>query len=228
MGIFHFEQQRSGVLRKMKEQLHEGLLGRLVNRLGNWTVVGISLAISNVLLVVFLILHQSAEKTILTPAIQTKEYWVQGDAASPEYYEQMATTFTELMLNYNPENAIGRFEEVLKHVNPGASNELRRKLMADLDDIKTKQRSSVFYPIELRVKGKTVLLFGQKVDMVTGNVIGQNNRGYRITFDYHNGRLFVAGFQEMPELANGITTYENAERVKAGNPDNAQGTGASK
>lgn len=205
----------------MKEQIHEGLLARVVNRLGGWMVVGIALAISNTFLVVFMVTHQVPEKTIVTPAIQTKEYWVQGEGASPAYYEQMATTFTELLLTYNSENAVGRFEEVLRHVNPGASNELRRKLMADLDDIRTKQRASVFYPIEIKVKGKSVMIFGDKVDMVTGSVIGQNKRGYRIDFDYRGGRLFVAGFMEMPELQGGIGPYEDMQRIKAGNPENA-------
>lgn len=205
----------------MKEQIHEGLLNRLVSRLGGWMLVGVALAVSNLLLVGFMMTHQTPEKTIVTPAIQTKQFWVQGDAASPEYYEQMATTFTELLLTYNSENAVGRFEEVLRHVNPSSSTVLRRQLVADLDDIKTKQRASVFYPIELKVKGKSVLIYGDKVDMVTGTIIGQSRRGYRIDFDYRGGRLYVAGFAEVPELSGGIGAYEDMQRIKAGNPENA-------
>jgi type IV conjugative transfer system protein TraE len=203
----------------MKEQAHEGLVARLISRLGGWMVVGIALAISNVLLVGYVIVSKQPEKTIIMPAVTNKQFWVQGDAASPEYYEQVAQTFADLLLTYNTENAVGRFEEVLKHVNPSAGNELRKRLMSDLDDIRSKQRSSVYYITELKVKGKTVLLKGEKVDMMTGAVIGTTKRGYRLSFDYRNGRLFVKEFIEMPELAGGIDDYEKRMRMSAGSSE---------
>lgn len=211
----------------MKEARHEGLVAQLFTKLNAWMLVGIALGVSNLLLVFMVMTSQTPEKTIVVPADVSKSFWVQGDKVSPEYLEQMATFFANNLLTYNPENATGQFETVLRYADPRANMELRRAFTAELDDIKSKQRGSVFYIQQTKVKGKQALLFGQKIDMATGVVIGSQLKGYEIKFDYRNGKLFVGSFKEVPMGAGGINEYEKNLRLGAVETDTpAEGEGA--
>lgn len=197
----------------MKEARHEGLVAQLFTKLNAWMLVGTLLAVSNLLLLFLFMTSQTPEKTIVIPADVSKSFWVQGDKVAPEYLEQMAAYFANNLLTYNPENATGQFDTVLRYADPRANQELRKAFMAELGDIKSKQRGSVFYIQETKVKGKQALLFGQKIDMATGVVIGNQVKGYQIDFDYRNGRLFVASFKEVPIGAGGIGEYEKNQRL---------------
>lgn len=211
----------------MNEVRHEGLVAQLFTKLNAWMLVGLALAVSNLLLVFLVLTSQTPEKTIVVPADVNKQFWVQGDKVSPEYLEQMAAYFANNLLTYNPENATGQFETVLRFADPRANMALRKALTADLDDIKSKQRGSVFYIQQTKVKGKRALLFGQKIDMATGVVIGSQLKGYQIDFDYRNGRLYVSAFKDVPMGAGGINEYEKNLRLSAAPADGAQeGEGA--
>lgn len=211
----------------MKEVRHEGLVAQLFTKLNAWMLVGIAMGVSNLLLVFLVLTSQTPEKTIVVPADVNKSFWVQGDKVAPEYLEQMAAYFANNLLTYNPENAVGQFETVLRFADPRANMELRKALTADLEDIRSKQRGSVFYIQQTKVKGKQALLFGQKIDMATGVVIGSQIKGYAIDFDYRNGKLFVASFKEVPMGAGGINEYEKNLRLSDAPADGAQaGEGA--
>lgn len=197
----------------MNERLHEGLLAQLFRKVHAWMLIGIVAVVANLLLIVLFLVSRAPEKTIIVPADVSKSFWVQGEKVDPVYLEQMATYFANNLLTYNPENATGQFEVVLRYADPRANQTLRKNLLADLDDIKSKQRGSVFYAQESKVKGKTAWLYGQKLDLMTGAVIGNNLKGYELVFDYRNGKLFVSSFKELPMGPGGINEYEKNLRL---------------
>lgn len=210
----------------MNEVKHEGLLAQLLTKLNAWMLVGIVLSISNLLLLFMFMSSREPEKTIIVPADVSKAFWVQGDKVDPVYLEQMAAFFANNLLTYNPENAPGQFDVVLRYADPRANQLLRKSLEADLGDIKSKQRGSVFYISESKVKGKSAMLFGQKLDLMTGVVIGNNMKGYQIKFDYRNGKLFVSEFSEVPMGPGGINEYEKNQRLSEGAAVPAEGEAA--
>lgn len=205
--------ERQGVLRAMNEVRHEGLISQLFTKLNAWMLVCLFLAVSNLLLIGLFMASSTPEKTIIVPADVSKAFWVQGDKVDPVYLEQMAAFFANNLLTYNPENAIGQFDVVLRYADPRANQALRKSLTAELDDIKSKQRGSVYYVQQSKVKGKSALLFGQKLDLMMGAVIGNNMKGYQINFDYRDGKLFVASFAEVPMGSGGIDEYEKTLRL---------------
>jgi hypothetical protein len=83
---------------------------------------------SNFLLVVFLFMLQSPEKTIIVPTEVRSSFWVKGNQVSPEYYSEMAEFFVGKLLSYNAANAEGQFAEVLKFMDPIGFNVMQGKI----------------------------------------------------------------------------------------------------
>lgn len=192
----------------MKDTIFNSKLAEIKNKLTIWMVIAVVMSASNFLLVVFLFMLQSPEKTIIVPTEIRSSFWVQGDQVSPEYYSEMAEFFVSKMLNYNSANAEGQFAEVLKFMDPIGFNVMQGKMKAEAADIKSKNMSSAFYQQEIKVVGKNVLGYGELVSMMSGQTIGIQKIGYKLEFDYRNGKLFVKKFERVAMPTTGIAGYE--------------------
>ena len=192
----------------MKDTIFNSKLAEIKNKLTIWMVIAVGMSASNFLLVIFLFMLQSPEKTIIVPTEIRSSFWVQGDQVSPEYYSEMAEVFVSKMLNYNSANAEGQFAEVLKFMDPVGFNVMQGKMKAEAADIKSRNMSSAFYQQEIKVVGKNVLGYGELVSMMSGQTIGIQKIGYKLEFDYRNGKLFVKKFERVAMPTTGIAGYE--------------------
>lgn len=199
----------------MKEAIFNSKLAELKSKLSLWMIVALAMGGSNFLLVIFLFMLQSPEKTIVVPAEVRNSFWVQGDQVSPEYYSEMAEFFVSKMLSYNAANAEGQFAEVLKFMNPVGFNVMQGKMKAQAAEIKSKNMSSAFFQQEIKVIGKKVLGYGELVSMMSGQTIGVQKIGYKIEFDYRNGKLFVNSFEKVQMPTTGIAGYEDMLKQQA-------------
>ena len=98
----------------MKEAVFNSKLAEIKHKITIWQMVAVVMSFSNFLLVIFLFLLQSPEKTVIVPTEVRDRFWVRGDEVSPEYYAQMSEFFVDKLLNYNALNAEGQFADVLK------------------------------------------------------------------------------------------------------------------
>lgn len=192
----------------MKGAMFNSKLAEIKHKLTIWQMVAVGMSLSNFLLVIFLFLLQSPEKTVIVPTEVRDRFWVRGDEVSPEYYAQMSEFFVDKLLNYNALNADGQFTEVLKYMDPAAFNVMQAKMKIEATDIKSKNMSSAFYQQEIKVKGKKVLGYGELVSMMSGQTIGRQRIGYKLEFDYRNGKLFVKSFEKLSMPDTGIAGYE--------------------
>jgi len=209
----------------MKERNYQSRLGDALSRMSVWMLISIVLAVSNLGLLILAFSLKSPEKTIVVPADFNKSFWVQGDQVDPNYLLQMAEFFSYKLLIYSNENAEGQFRDVMKYADPVAANTLWNRFQKDLDDIKRKGLGSVYYITQAKtVGGKTVLLYGKKTDIMTGQVIGERYTGYQVQFDYRNGHLYVKSFTpvEMPVL--GIEAYLEQQKTNPTPAATAQGS----
>ena len=81
-------------------------------------------------------------------------------------------------------------------MDPVAFNVMQAKMKVEAADIKSKNMSSAFYQQEIKVSGKKVLGYGELVSMMSGQTIGSQRMGYKLEFDYRNGKLFVKSFEK--------------------------------
>ena len=133
----------------MKESLFNSKLAEIKNKMTIWMMIAVVMGASNFLLVVFLFMLQSPEKTIIVPNEVRNSFWVKGNQVSPEYYSEMADFFVGKLLSYNSANAEGQFADVLKFMDPIGFNVMQGKLKAEAADIKSKNMSSAFYQQEI-------------------------------------------------------------------------------
>lgn len=202
----------------MKEAVYNSKLAEIKSKMTVWMMIAFGMSLSNFCLVIFLFMLQSPEKTIIVPTEIRKSFWVEGDKVSPDYYSEMAEFFVSKLLTYNAANAEGQFNEVLKFMDPLAFNVMQGKLKAEANDIKSKNMSSAFYQREIKVVGKSVLGFGELVSMMSGQTIGSQNIGYKMIFDYRNGKLFVKSFERVKMPDTGISGYEEMLKQEAMQP----------
>ena len=81
-------------------------------------LIAVLMAVCNLVLVTWLVRVDVREKTIVTPPVLEKSFWVHGDDVSPEYLEQMALFFAGLALTYHPDNVDDQVRLFLRYADP--------------------------------------------------------------------------------------------------------------
>ncbi len=158
---------------------------------------------SNLLLAVFVLNADTSEKTIIKPIGSSKEFWVQGDKVDPQYLEEMGIFFIELYTNYHPDNVDGRFDLILKHINPRSHGVLKAIFVKDIIRIKKSKLASVFFPTEINIKKNQIIFTGILQNIIAGKALEQTNATFVIDFKYANSRFFVDGIRRVKKAEQG-------------------------
>lgn len=192
----------------MERRIYASTLAETVHRRNVWMLTALAMVFANVLLSCKVLTTSTQEKTIVTPPVIEKAFWVQGAQVAPEYLEMMATFFAGLALSYTRDNIEGQTALFLRYTDPSAHGELSTRLSAEAEKIRRNNLSSVFYPVEVRVRDKTqqVAVTGDLVTMVGEQVTGRRRATFALRLTFRNGRLFVAGFNETTDEANPFAT----------------------
>ena len=168
-----------------------------------WMFISVALLISNVLLSGFVFTADTSEKTIIVPPELEKSFFVRGNEVSPEYIEQMAKYFSQLLLTYHKQNAQSQFNTILRHTNPAVYGEMNTRFLMDVDRISRNDISSVFYLMGIHIKKNAAVLVGEQLGMVGSQVVSKNKKSYKIDFDYDGGKLTIVGFNEVIKNSSG-------------------------
>lgn len=198
----------------MREGRYRSLFADTLWRRNLWMAVAAVMAVSNLALTFWLINTDVREKTIVVPPAFEQAFWVHGDEFSPAYLEQMAVFFAGLALTYNPDNVRHQVGQFLRYADPKAYGALAARLEGDAAKIERNRLSSVFYPQEVRLKGRSVALAGQLTTLVGNKQTEQRQATFLFGFDYRAGRLFVSTFTEMQNSGNPFAAADGAARVR--------------
>lgn len=173
-------------------------LAESVHRRNLWLMVALAMTASNVMLCAKVASTSTQEKTIITPPVIEKAFWVHGNKVSPEYLEMMATYFAGLALTYTKDNIEGQTALFLRFTDPEAHGVLSAQLSAEAEKIRRNNLSSVFYPVQVRVRDQDqrVAVTGDLVTMVGEQITGRRRATFALHMSYRNGRLYVAEFRE--------------------------------
>ena len=188
----------------MERRRYVSALAETVHRRNLWMATALAMVLANLLLSCKVLTTSTQEKTIVTPPVLEKAFWVQGEKVAPEYLEMMATFFAGLALSYTKDNIEGQVALFLRYTDPEAHGELATRLNAEAEKIRRNNLSSVFYPVEVRVREKSqqIAITGDLVTMVGEQVTGRRRAVFALRLHYRNGRLFVAEFKESQDEAH--------------------------
>lgn len=162
-----------------------------------FALIALVLAASNLGLVAWAMSRDAVERTIVTPPVIERAFWVEDAAASPAYLEQMAVFLAQLALSYSPANVEHQGEVFLRYADPAAYGVLRTRWLEDTERVKRNRVASVFHPLEVRTRGRRVAVLGELRTLVGSKQTDQRRAAFRIDFALRSGRLFVTEFLEV-------------------------------
>lgn len=192
-----------------------------------WMLISLFLVVSNTLLSYFVITANTSEKTIVVPPSLDKAFWVEGNKVSPDYLEQMAKYFSQLLLTYHKENIAAQHDMVLRYTDSSVYGALRANLATDAERVVRNDMSSVFYQKGAHIKKNTVYIDGVLLGMMGKKVVSRVNKTYKIEFEYRNGSLNVISFSEVLKSLrdDGYIDVVEEEDIRVENPNSSVGLG---
>jgi len=162
-----------------------------------WLAVAVLMVISNVLLVTHVVTNDAREKTVFVPPDMEQPFSIQGDDASPEYLTQVGEWFTSLVLSYTPKNVDYRINVFLRYAAPESYSVLQTHLQDEAVRIKRNEMSSMFFPVDAKVRGNFVAITGQQVLRVGNEIVSDKRLTYRMEFRLQDGFLHIIEFKEV-------------------------------
>ncbi|CAN5421498.1 TraE/TraK family type IV conjugative transfer system protein [soil metagenome] len=183
----------------MKSLIHQSRLRKLLRQRNGYLVLAMSLVFLSVLLVGLCFYLAGRERTVITPAVVERSFWVSNSEVSSEYLSEMSSFFAYLGLNLTPENADSQRHIFLRYTDPKYYGVLNNHLIAQRDRIKEQHIATAFYPINVKVntKGLTALITGDLISSVGTVQLSPQRVVYEITYRYNDGRLWVSKFEEV-------------------------------
>ena len=162
-----------------------------------WSVVAMVMVMANLLLVSHIINNTTREKTIVVPPLFDQPFSIQGDEASPEYLMQVGEWFASLALSYTPKNVDYRINAFLRYAAPESYSILQTFLQDEAERIKRNEMSSMFFPVDAKVRGHFVAVTGQQILRVGKEIVADKRITYRAQFRLQDRSLHIIEFKEV-------------------------------
>lgn len=170
-----------------------------------WMGISVVLLVSNVMLAGFVLTADTSEKTIVVPPQLDRPFSVRGNDVGPEYIEQMARYFSQLLLTYHKHNVQAQFDTVLHYTDPSVYNDMKTRFAVERDRISRNDISSVFYLMGIHIKKHVAMISGELNGFVGSHLVSQKQKTYALHFNYHN-TLTLSGFNELRKDSLGSYT----------------------
>lgn len=180
------------MLNRFRSNLSDAQWGRRL-----WFGVASSMVVSNIMLVTFLVTSDMHEKIVFVPPEIEQPFWIHGEEASPEYLIQVAEWFTSLALSYTPKNVDYRSSVFLRYAAPESLGTLQSHLQDEAIRIKRNEMTSMFYPVDAKVRDDYVAIIGQQVLRVGKEIVSDNRIAYRMRFRRQGGFIQILEFKEV-------------------------------
>ncbi|MEW8701723.1 MAG: type IV conjugative transfer system protein TraE [Candidatus Thiodiazotropha sp.] len=164
-----------------------------------WRRFAYGLLAANAVLAMTVAGTDTTEKTIVTPPIIERPFWVKGSEVSPEYLEEMARYLSTLVMNATPKSIDANIEIFLRYVAPKSYGDIRSRMTVQADRLKRDDVSTAFYPVgyQTRSKQRQTVVTGDFVTMVGKQRISSVRRSWRYDYSFTGGRLWVSQYMEV-------------------------------
>jgi len=137
-------------------------------------------------------------RTVYVPPVINKSFWVEDQALSPAYLEQMSLFIAGLLLNVQPASAEYQLGVVKQYLDPRVSAELARKLDVAVQKTKKENVSTYFSFSRAKIDeaNKRIALLGGLEVWFAGQRVSSRSTAFLLGFSYENGRFFLNEFRE--------------------------------
>jgi type IV conjugative transfer system protein TraE len=161
----------------------------------NFLIAIVSVMLLSNLILIFCLAGKS-ERTIIIPAQLNQEVSFTGDGFSESYLEEMTHFFIGLLLDLTTENVGYKASILLKHVDPGSYQVMKKYFVEEEAKLKKYNFTSSFSitgmkivsPLEREIEGILASRFGE-----SGKKDSKVN--YLIKYKNDRGRLLLEKFQ---------------------------------
>jgi conjugal transfer pilus assembly protein TraE len=152
-------------------------------------------------LVLALLLFRKNERIVVLPAVVEKEFWVEGNAVSPSYLEQMGCFVGDLLLTRSPASSDMQLAILMRQTDPSFAPLLRSKLNAELAKLSKDNASYVFFRTKVVVDPdhSNVTLEGDRTLLLNEKILSTTRERYRLGFTNFGGRLLLASIEKVEE-----------------------------
>jgi len=178
-----------------------------------------------VLLGLKVVLTSENEKTIVVPPTLTAQFWVHGNAVSPEYVAQMTQWVLQLALTVNPETIDHQKKLYLEYIRPDQQSVLGNAMQEKISVIRRLGAHQVFYPMDVTTKGLYARVSGVLDTYVGDKRIQSANKTYQVAYVV-DGRMWVSEIKDITGLKDTTVGWEpgplaNEVTGAAGSPEPA-------
>lgn len=155
---------------------------------------------STFLLAFKLVTHQDVERTVVVPPFISKTFWVDDHDVAPELVVDMGFFLSQLGYTVSPASVDFQSKVLLKYAAPEAYGKLKEAGAVAAARMHEDQSSTVFTPraylMDKRPGKKAVAFIGDLKTYVTTNLVSTRGVAIVVSFNYHNGRLYVDQLKE--------------------------------
>ncbi len=163
-------------------------------------VLGLALSmLTNVLLAMSLVAKDRNLRTVFVPPVITQSFWIDDNAVSAEYLEQMGYFALQLALNNTPANAEYNVRQLLTLVAPGSYGEIEKSLLANVSRLKENNASTVFAVTSSPIANqatRAVVFQGLLSTWIGDKRTSQTAKTFVVRFGYSGGKTYIRELKE--------------------------------
>jgi conjugal transfer pilus assembly protein TraE len=138
-------------------------------------------------------------RTVITPPVIDRPFWVTNNRLSDEYLEMMGQFVSGLVLDVSANSALYKRDTLLKFVDPSAHGDIRIRMDREIERLQRSNASTVFRAAQVTpdAKNMTVRLDGVLTSYINGKAFDQD-ASYTVRFAYRSTGLWLTGFDATP------------------------------
>ena len=152
----------------------------------------------NIIIALIAVRLIGSERIILVPPTIHQSFWVESDAVSAEYLEQMGYFLAQLVLNVTPQSVDYQSNLLLQYAAPASYGELKTAMAVAGERLKRDGAATVFSPSTLNVdqRAMKVAVQGQLTTFISDRRVSDVSKSYLIELQYALGRITIKSFKE--------------------------------
>ncbi|WP_321967113.1 TraE/TraK family type IV conjugative transfer system protein [Burkholderia cepacia] len=169
--------------------------------------------LSNFLLASYQVFKKDKVKTVVSPIVVRKAFWVTDEDVSPSYVEQMGDYVLDLAYTRAPNNAMRKADNLLKVVCTRAYPVIETPLRVAAKDIKDQNATTVFDITRLTIKDNGIAYTGVYSTYINDRRQSIEQKAVRIKFQWDGEVQCVSELKEI--VPNAKDPFNDQEMDKA-------------
>lgn len=137
-------------------------------------------------------------RTILTPPVIHKSFWVEDDRVSAEYLEEMGWFIARSYLDLTPDSIDFNLRQLLRYASPNLHGPLEKEMLAARERLRSSNatQDAVFQEFRSDPVHSRVAIFGTLKTRIAGREMPPERKVWLIEFSYGQGRVQLINIRE--------------------------------